>query len=252
MDFDPSRYERALVVMAHPDDVDFGIAATVSLLTDGGVEVSYLIVTDGQAGGFDRDLPREQMPAIRRAEQVAAAAAVGVEDVAFLGRMDGEVVADLDLARDVSRHIRRTRPDLVITSSPERSLKRVGASHPDHRAVGGATMDAVYPFARNPFAFPELLEDEGLEPWVVAEVWLSGHDQPNLFVDVTDAVDRKLAALAAHESQLTDPEELPDLIHGWLARTARAAGLAEGRLAEAVRWIEIEQLPREDDGSGQD
>ncbi len=244
VDFDPDRYERALVVTAHPDDVDFGFAGAVARLVEAGVDVAYLVVTDGQAGGFDRHVPREQIPAIRRAEQTAAAAAVGVDDVRFLGHVDGEVVADLALARAISRRIREHRPDLVITSSPERSYRRVGASHPDHRAVGDATLDAVYPFARNPFAFPELLEEEGLEPWIVAEVWLGGDDHPDLYVDVTDVVDRKLAALHEHGSQLTDPDALDDRIVEWLRATAAAGGLPEGRLAEAVRVVEIESLPR--------
>ena len=234
-------FDRALVVTAHPDDVDFGIAGTVALLTGAGVEVSYCIVTDGQAGGFDRDTPREEIPAIRRAEQTAAAAEVGVDDVRFLGRIDGEVVSDLDLARDVSREIRRVRPDLVLTSSPERNYRFVGASHPDHRRVGEATLDAVYPFARNPFAFPELLADEGLDAWIVGEVWLLGAPDPDRFLDVTDVVERKLAAIEAHASQVADPEAMRKRVTEWLARTARAAGLPEGRLAEAVKVVRIER-----------
>ncbi len=245
MEFDPARYARALVVTAHPDDVDFGLGATISMLTGAGVDVAYLLVTDGQAGGFDRDVPRSEMPRIRREEQRAAAAAVGVDDVRFLGRVDGEVVADHALARDISRRIREHRPDLVITSSPERNYRAVGASHPDHRAVGDATLDAVYPFARNPFAYPELLEDEGLDAWIVAEVWLMGDEQPDLVVDVTDAVDRKLAALHEHRSQLTDPDMTDDRVREWLARTAEHAGLPDGRLAEAVRVVRIEKLPRD-------
>ena len=234
-------YDRALVVVAHPDDVDFGIAGSVALLTEAGVEVDYCIVTDGQAGGFDRDVPREEIPRIRRNEQVAAAEQVGVSHVSFLGRVDGEVVADLDLARDLSREIRRVRPDLVITSTPERNYRLVGASHPDHRRVGDATLDAVYPFARNPFAFPELLDEEDLEPWVVGEVWLIGDPAPDRFLDVTDVVDRKLAAIGAHRSQLTDPQEMETRVRDWLAGTARAAGLPEGRLAEAVRVVRIDR-----------
>ena len=235
------QFSRALVVTAHPDDVDFGIAGTVALLTRAGVEVGYCVVTDGQAGGFDRDVPREEIPRIRRNEQVAAAEQVGVGHVSFLGRVDGEVTGDLDLARDVSREIRRVRPDLVITSTPERNYRLVGASHPDHRRVGDATLDAVYPFARNPFAFPELLDEEGLEPWIVGEVWLIGDPAPDRFLDVTEVVDRKLAAIRAHRSQLTDPEEVEARVRDWLARTARAGGLPEGRLAEAVRVVRIDR-----------
>lgn len=234
-------FDRALVVTAHPDDVDFGIAGAVALLVDAGVTVTYCVVTDGQAGGFDRDTPRDEIPRIRRDEQTAAAAAVGVDDVRFLGRVDGEVVADLALSRDISREIRRVRPDLVITSSPERNYRFIGAGHPDHRRVGDATLDAVYPFARNPFAFPELLDDEGLEPWIVGEVWLLGDPAPDRFLDVTDVVDRKLAAIRSHASQLTDPAALEERIHGWLSQTARAGGLGEGRLAEAVRVIDIDR-----------
>ncbi len=234
-------FDRALVVTAHPDDVDFGVAGSVALLTDAGVEVTYCIVTDGQAGGFDRDTPRHEIPTIRRAEQTAAAAEVGVTDLRFLGRVDGEVVNDLALARDISRVIRDVRPDLVITSSPERNYRMVGASHPDHRRVGDATLDAVYPFARNPFAFPELLDEEGLDAWIVGEVWLLGAPDPDRFLDVTAVVDRKLAAIRAHTSQVADPAAMDERVRGWLAHTARAGGLPDGSLAEAVKVILIER-----------
>lgn len=237
---DLASFDRALVVTAHPDDVDFGAAGMVALLTDAGVEVDYCVVTDGQAGGFDREMPREEVPRIRRNEQVAAAERVGVSQVHFLGRVDGEVVADLDLVRDISREIRRVQPDLVITSTPERNYRQVGAGHPDHRRVGDATLDAVYPFARNPFAFEELLED-GLEPWVVGEVWLLGDPAPDRFIDVTEVVDRKLAAINAHRSQVADPDGLAARVREWLGRTARAGGLPDGRLAEAVRVVRIDR-----------
>ncbi len=233
------RFARALVVTAHPDDVDFGAAGTVAMLVDAGCDVAYCIVTDGQAGGSDRGVDRAEIPAIRRAEQRAAAAEVGVTDVTFLGHVDGEVVADLDLARDISREIRTHRPDLVITFSPERNYARVGVSHPDHRAVGSATLDAVYPFARNPFAFPTLLEHEGLEPHIVGEVWLQGDEQSDLCVDITDVIDRKLAAIAAHVSQVADPTALGERVRGWLADGARRGGLPEGRLAESFRVVRI-------------
>lgn len=234
-------FDRALVVTAHPDDVDFGFAGSVALLTDAGVEVTYCIVTDGQAGGYDRDVPREEMPVIRRQEQRDAAAAVGVDDVRFLGRVDGEVAADLELARDVSRVIRQVRPELVITSSPERNYQRLGVAHPDHRAVGDAVMDSVYPFARNPFAFPELLDHEDLEPWIVQELWLLGHPDVDRYLDITDVVDRKLAAIRCHDSQLSDPDALEDRVREWLGGTARQGGLDDGRLAECVKVVVVER-----------
>src|SRR5437879_10068274 len=201
--------ERALVVTAHPDDVDFGAAGTIATWTDAGIEVTYCIVTDGDAGGFDPAVPRSEIPRIRRAEQTAAAAVVGVHDVEFLGYPDGALELSIDLRRDVSRVIRRVRPQRVVTQSPERVWDRLFASHPDHLAAGEATVCAVYPDARNPFAFPELLE-EGLEAHTVPELWLMAGRTRNRFVDVTDTFDKKLAALRCHVSQLPDPERLEE------------------------------------------
>ena len=156
------------MVTAHPDDVDFGAAGTVAAFTAAGVEVTYCIVTDGDAGGSDRPMPRVEMAALRQDEQRAAAAVVGVSDVRFLGHPDGMVQATLELRRDISRVIRQVRPERVITQSPERNWDAIFASHPDHLAAGEAAVCAVYPDARNPFAHPELLDEEGLEPWSVA------------------------------------------------------------------------------------
>lgn len=232
--------ERALVVTAHPDDVDFGASGTVAGWTDDGVVVTYCIVTDGDAGGFDPAVPRADIPGIRRAEQVAAAAAVGVDDVRFLGYPDGQLVASLDLRRDLSRVIRQVRPDLVVCQSPERNWASVFASHPDHRAAGDATLDAVYPDARNPFAHPSLLADEGLDAHIVHEVWIMGGPRPDHVVDVTDRLDRKTAALRAHASQMTDPSgDPPPIMREMMARNAARGGLSEGRLAEAFQVLRI-------------
>ncbi|GIH70394.1 PIG-L deacetylase family protein [Sphaerimonospora thailandensis] len=228
---------RVLVVMAHPDDIDFGGAGTIAKLTDAGKEVVYCLVTDGDAGGFDRELDNGGMAALRRAEQTTAAKCVGVTDLRFLGYRDGTVEQTLGLRRDITRVIRQVRPDLVITSTPERNYVRLGPSHPDHRAVGGATLDAVYPDARNPYAFSELLTDEGLEAWTVREVWLSGTMTPDHFVDVTATVDRKIAALRAHESQTAHMADLEGMVKGWLAANASEAGLPEGAYAEAFHLV---------------
>jgi LmbE family N-acetylglucosaminyl deacetylase len=231
--------QRALVVHAHPDDIDFGSAGTVARWTDVGIEVTYLIVTDGDAGGFDRSVPRGEMPAIRRSEQREAAKCVGVDDVRFLGYPDGRVSPTFELRRDIARVIRQVRPHRMLVPSPERSFERMGVSHPDHRAVGDAALDAIYPDARNPFAHAELLEQEGLEPWTVRETWLtSAGGRTNRYVDVTDTFDRKVAALRAHVSQTGEMNDLEERVRGWLERNAGAGGLGPGRLAEAFYVME--------------
>lgn len=226
------------MITAHPDDVDFGIAGTVATWTEAGIEVVYCIVTNGDAGGSDPSVSRADMAVLRQSEQTAAAKCVGVSDVRFLGYPDGRVEASLGLRRDLARVIRQVRPDRVTCPSPERNYARIPTSHPDHRAVGSATLDAVYPDARNPFAFPELAA-EGLEPWTVHQVWISGGPQPDRFVDITDTFDRKIAALRAHESQTGGMDNLADMLRGWLSRSAEIGGLPEGRLAEAFQVIEI-------------
>ena len=134
--------------------------------------------------------------------------------------------------------IRLLRPDRVVCQSPERNYARIGTSHPDHRAVGSAALDAVYPDSRNPFAFPELLAEEKLEPWTVREVWIAGGPAPTNYVDITDTFARKIAALRCHASQISDPDELADRLRGWLGRAAEQGGLPEGRLAEAFQIVQ--------------
>jgi len=224
---------RVLAVSAHPDDVDFGAAGTVARWVEQGLEVAYLLVTRGDAGGFD-DTPREEMPLLREAEQLAAAKAVGVERVEFLdGYADGTLEPTIALRRDITRAIRRFRPDRILTNSPLRRWDRIaGPSHPDHLAVGEATTCAIYPDSRNPFAFPELLTDEGLDPWVVREVWYQGGPEPDLFVDVTPTYPQKIAALLAHITQ-TSHVDVESRVRAMLSGNAAAGGLPEGRLAEA-------------------
>ncbi|MFI5035955.1 MAG: PIG-L deacetylase family protein, partial [Acidimicrobiales bacterium] len=164
-------FTRALVVVAHPDDVDFGSAGTVAYLTKKDVEVAYCLVTSGDAGGDGSSHTREERTAIRETEQRAAAAEVGVTELTFLRWPDGQVEPTLLLRREIARVIRSFRPGLVITQSPERNYTRIRASHPDHLATGEATLRAVYPDARNPHAFPELAR-EGFEPHTVPTVWL--------------------------------------------------------------------------------
>ena len=235
---DENAIERILVITAHPDDVDFGAAGTVATWTKAGYEVTYCVVTNGDAGGFDPDVPRSEIAGIRQAEQRAAAAEVGVTDVRFLGWPDGRVVPSIELRRDISRVIRQVRPQRVLTQSPQRNYERIYASHPDHLATGEAALCAVYPDARNPFAHPELAA-EGHEAWTVSETWLMAAPGAAHVVDVTDVYETKLAALRQHVSQLPGvPGELDAMLRGWLGMNAKAAGLPEGRLAEAFQILD--------------
>jgi LmbE family N-acetylglucosaminyl deacetylase len=231
--------ERILVVTAHPDDVDFGSAGSVARWTDAGVEVAYCICTSGEAGGSDETVPRTTMAEIRRAEQRAAAKVVGVTDVTFLDHSDGRLTSSIELRRDISRQIRRVRPQRVLGQSPERNFQRIYASHPDHLAAGEATMAAVYPDARNPFAHPELL-DEGFEPWTVGEMYLATVSTADVFIDITDTFERKLDALRSHASQMTDLDGLEARIRGWNAANAEQGGLPPGRLAETFLRVDTQ------------
>jgi LmbE family N-acetylglucosaminyl deacetylase len=228
-------------VTAHPDDVDFGSAGTVAAFTAAGLEVTYCIATSGEAGGSDRTMSRADMAALRQDEQRAAAAVVGVSDVRFLGHPDGMVVVNRELRRDISRVIRQVRPERVLTQSSERNLEFIYASHPDHLATGEAALDAVYPDARNPFAHPELLDDEGLEPWSVPELWIMGPggQGASVAVDTTATVQRKVAALMCHKSQMPDPDAVAQRVQDWGRANGELAGLGEGRSAELFRVVLI-------------
>jgi LmbE family N-acetylglucosaminyl deacetylase len=230
---------RVLVVTAHPDDVDFGSAGSVAAFTSAGVEVTYCIVTNGDAGGSDRQMSRADMAALRQQEQRAAAAEVGVTDVRFLGHPDGRVQPTIELRRDISRVIRQVRPERVITQSPDRRWDFIFASHPDHLAAGEAAVCAVYPDARNPFAHPELLEDEGLEPWTVNELWIMASDGPNIAVETTGTIERKVAALMCHKSQIPDAAGITERITTGARMAAETAGLPSGSSAELFRVTRI-------------
>ncbi|MDQ4103270.1 MAG: PIG-L family deacetylase [Actinomycetota bacterium] len=229
----PPTVQRILLVAAHPDDVDFGSGGTLATWTDAGLTVSYCIVTDGDAGGYDLGVPRTAIGGIRQDEQRKAAATLGVTDVEFLGYPDGRLEVSFELRRDITRTIRRTRPDRVVIQSPHRDLRSLYSSHPDHQAAGEAALCAIYPDARNPFAHPELLAEEGLDAHVVPEVWVtSSNDRADHYVDITDTFHRKIAALRAHASQTAHWTTLEERMRKWGSMQARAAGLADGRLAE--------------------
>jgi LmbE family N-acetylglucosaminyl deacetylase len=188
---------RVLAVMAHPDDADVRCGGTFARWVDEGKEVNYVVVSSGSRGG-DGNMTEAELAAIREAEQRASAEVLGIREITFLGHEDGYLTPSMDLRRDITREIRRFRPEVVVTHFP---LRHFGwGNHPDHHAVGEATASAIYPTARNPMAFPELLE-AGFEPWEVTWLMAIDPDEPNFFVDIATSLERKLAAIACHRSQ---------------------------------------------------
>ena len=227
--------KKALAVVAHPDDIDFGAAGTIATLTSLGIEVSYCLVTSGDAGGDASTHTKAERAVIRETEQTAAAAVLGVTDLHFLGWPDGEVEPTLALRKEISRVIRITKPDLIICQSPERNWERIYASHPDHLAAGEATMRAVYPDSRNPHSHVELLE-AGHQPHTVPTVWVMS-SQPTMVVDTTAMFEKKVAALRCHESQVGHREDLEQMLRSWGEQIGKAAGRPDGHLAEGFRPV---------------
>lgn len=224
-------HERILGVFAHPDDADVGSGGALAKFVAEGAEVSLVVATAGDAGGFKEE-GQDKIAAVRIEEQRAAAARLGISDVTFLGHLDGELQVTSNLVRDIVAQIRIHRPTLVITMSPEHNWTNLAASHPDHRAVGEAAIQAVYPAARNPFAFREL-KASGLEPWMVEEVWLQGHHNPNHFVELSAAnVEQKVEAVQCHVSQFEDMAFMTQYVWELARGCAVSGGLGRDRYAE--------------------
>jgi LmbE family N-acetylglucosaminyl deacetylase len=220
-------YERVLIVTAHPDDPEYLFGATIARLASEGSELRYLICSDGSLGGKDPDVPPTVLADVRYAEQRAAADVLGVREVVFLGLPDGGLCAVPrdDLHRAIVREIRRFKPHLVITHFPRRVLGiPIEASHPDHVAVGEATLHAIFPAASNARSFPELLK-EGLAPYRVKEVWVPGYEGTDHLVDATAFIDRKSEAILCHKSQLNAAEPgVPQWVYWWMKRSGSAGG----------------------------
>jgi LmbE family N-acetylglucosaminyl deacetylase len=226
--------ERVMVVTAHPDDPEFGAGGTIATLVREGRGVTYVIVTNGNKGSGDRAMTSERLVPIREAEQRNAARVLGVERVEFLGYEDGEVEDSRQLRLDVTRQIRRWRPDLIITQSPHRTHRNFFGWHRDHRVTGGVVLDCVYPLARDHLSFPELLPE--YEPHKVREVYLIQWDQPDLVMDVSDTMLLKLKAIAAHASQVGEF----DVVKARVEKRAAELGSAKGyRYAEGFDRIAL-------------
>ena len=191
-----------MFVAAHPDDPEFLAGGTVARLAREGREITYVIVTNGNKGSGDRGVTSERLAPIRAEEQRRAARVLGVERVEFLRYEDGEVEDTRDLRRDLTRQIRRWRPDLIITLNPRRTYDNFPGWHRDHRITGRVVLDCVYPLARDHLSFPELLP--GHQPHKVREVYVIQWEQPGLVVDITDTMEVKLEAIRCHASQVGD------------------------------------------------
>ncbi|MGH2448802.1 MAG: PIG-L deacetylase family protein [Chloroflexota bacterium] len=208
--------KRALVVVAHPDDAEFGSSGTAAKMAREGKEVFYAVVTDGSKGSADPNATSIQMIETRQKEQRDAARVLGVKDVAFLSFEDGVLEPTIEVRKAISAAIRQFKPDVVITQSPQRNLaSNLFVQHPDHLAVGEATFAAVYPSARDRLTFPDLLA-RGLEPHVTSELWVSGSSEADYFVDISGTIDLKVKALQAHQSQVGERDVatfVPDRAH---------------------------------------
>jgi LmbE family N-acetylglucosaminyl deacetylase len=222
-----------MLVVAHPDDSEFSAGGTVARLTEAGKRVVVIQVTSGNKGSADPEADPARVAATREAELREATNRVGVSELVCLRCMDGELMPDLDLRERIVRMIRTHRPDVIITHDPFRPY----ALHPDHRAVGLATTDAVYPTARDPLYFPEHYR-EGLQPHKTAEIWYAGPEQPDKVIDITETFDRKIFALKAHVSQIGDAEGLEERMR------ERARELAEGHDFELGEAFKVVQMRR--------
>lgn len=205
-DFDP-KGKTILGICAHPDDLDFGCSATFASWIKQGATGYYLILTDGCKGYEDCNFPDQELIETRREEQKLAGEIIGLTDIIFFDFVDGELENNNTLRKEIVKVIRKLKPDAVFTTDPTRvfDAERGFINHPDHRVAGQATLDSVFPFARNSRTFPELI-DEGLEPHKVSDIFLINFQNLNFFVNVTDSLTQKLKALKQHVSQHEDQE----------------------------------------------
>lgn len=230
----PEDLNRVLVIVAHPDDAEFGAGGTLARWAREGREVFLAVTTNGDKGSSDPEMTSERLMRLREEEQREAARVLGIREVVFLGYPDGFLEDTPALRRDVVRLIRFYRPDIVVTHNPYPGLRRF-IQHRDHRVTGTVALDAVYPLARNRLMFPELIA-EGLEPHRVSEVYLTGSDDPDTWVDISETIHLKIAALRCHRTQIGDPEDLDRRVR----EAARQVGEPQGiPFAEAFRRIHL-------------
>jgi LmbE family N-acetylglucosaminyl deacetylase len=237
------RPDRFMVIVGHPDDADFGPAGTAATWIDAGSAGWLVCCTSGDAGGEDPDLDPLELARAREEEQRQAATVVGYAGVSFLHQPDGNLVNDLPLREMLVREIRTFRPDAVLCGDPDVVIHgNSGINHTDHRAAAIAAVDAVYPAARNPMAFPWLAKS-GLAAHKVRRLYLMWSNQPDVWVDVSAAADRKIEALRSHASQIHDPEGVFTRIRGRMSEQGELIGVAA---AESYRLVVLDQDPEEE------
>jgi LmbE family N-acetylglucosaminyl deacetylase len=208
---DNSDLRRVMGIFAHPDDPEFFCGGTFAKWAAAGKQITFVLATSGDKGSGDLNITSDQLVPIRETEERAAAARLGVQGVVFLRYPDGELLKSLELRRQLARLIRLKQPDIVVTNDPTARWYGVNyINHPDHRAIGDAALDAVFPTARDHLSFPELYRLEGLAPHKVKQVYLCGTHDPDTKIDVTDYVEVKIAALREHKSQIADMEAMAD------------------------------------------
>ncbi len=228
--------ESALVISAHPDDLDFGCCGTVAVWREAGARVSYVICTNGDKGTNDPNMASEELVKIREREQTAAAGVVGVEEVFFLGFEDGALENTPELRRRLVEVIREVRPDTVFCQDPgNRAFENVFVSHRDHREAAEAAFDALYPASGSPRFFPDLLSG-GLEPHSANEVLFFGTHAPNHWVDITEVIDLKIEALGCHKSQQLEWRDFESFIRAYCGEMGKVAGYT---YAEAFRRVPL-------------
>ena len=234
---DGAHHQRAMVVVAHADDAEWGCAGTVAKWCAEGWEVVYVLCTDGSKGSEDPEMTSGRLVEIRKQEQLDAGKVLGLKDIVFLGYEDSMLEPTLDLRRDIAREIRRHRPDVLICMNPVRSVDGEGyLGHPDHFASGEAALSAVFPSSRDRLTFPELLR-EGLEPHKVKEVWMMFHgDTADKFVDVSAYMDTAVDALKAHQTQVSEEDAEVDM-RQWRNSTGKKVGF---EFAEAFKVFQLE------------
>jgi LmbE family N-acetylglucosaminyl deacetylase len=230
--------KRIAVIMAHPDDAEFGCGGTVAKWAQEGHYIMYVLLTSGDKGSDDPTMTPDRLMTMREAEQRAACGVLGVKEVHFLRKLDATLAPDLDLRRDMTRVIRQLKPDVVVCQDPmQRYSGPEYINHQDHRAAGEAVLAAVYPSARDRLTFPELLA-EGLEPHKAHEIYLMGAEHPDVWVDITDTMETKIAALRDHKSQVQgwDPAER---MYEWASQTAEA-NPGHGKFIEGFKYFKID------------